>query len=342
MFSIYLLYTIAVYLIMQQINWGIIGCGNVTEIKSGPAFNKVPGSKLVAVMRRDESKAKDYALRHNVPKWYNDASQLINDNEVNAVYVATPPSSHEEYVLAAIRSGKPVYVEKPMSMDADSARRMADTAEKLNIRITVAHYRRQLPLFKKIQELLLQNAIGKIDNVSIYYSQPFDAKGFEPGPDNWRLDPTVSGGGIFHDLAPHQLDLMYFFFGKPLTMCGISLNKGGHYAADDYVTGFTLFENKIVLNATWNFSASSFTDECVITGSHGVMRFPFFKMDKLLFERGGSVDEIVCEVPTHVQQPMIHQVVNYFSGKISENPCSAREGVDVMSMIDAFTGKRTY
>jgi predicted dehydrogenase len=84
---------------MKKIRWGIIGCGDVTELKSGPAFNKVNNSELVAVMRRDAVKAKDYALRHNVPKWYTDANDLINDPDINAVYIATPPSSHEEYTM---------------------------------------------------------------------------------------------------------------------------------------------------------------------------------------------------------------------------------------------------
>ena len=91
----------------QAIHWGIIGCGDVTEVKSDPAFSKVPASKLVAVMRRNADKARDYAARHNVPKWYNDATQLINDPEVNAVYIATPPLQHEEYTIAALRASQP-------------------------------------------------------------------------------------------------------------------------------------------------------------------------------------------------------------------------------------------
>src|SRR4051812_2264086 len=113
---------------MKKINWGIIGCGDVTEIKSGPAFNKVPGSSLAAVMRRDAEKAKDYASRHNVSRWYSDPYELIADPEVNAVYVATPPSSHQEYAIAALKAGKPVYVEKPMSIDVSSCMNMVNTA----------------------------------------------------------------------------------------------------------------------------------------------------------------------------------------------------------------------
>src|SRR5450432_71971 len=138
---------------MKKINWGILGCGDVTEVKSGPAFNKVKNSSLVAVMRRNEEKVKDYARRHNVPKWYTDAYSLINDPDVNAVYIATPPSSHEEYTLAAINAGKPVYVEKPMTLNFASAIKMMNAANEKQTKLVIAHYRRAQPYFKKIKQL---------------------------------------------------------------------------------------------------------------------------------------------------------------------------------------------
>src|SRR5882757_10269989 len=100
----------------RLIRWGIIGCGDVTEVKSGPALQRATGSALVAVMRRDRAKAEDYARRHGVARAYDDAAALIADPDVDAVYVATPPSSHAAYTLAAARAGKPVYVEKPMAL----------------------------------------------------------------------------------------------------------------------------------------------------------------------------------------------------------------------------------
>ena len=141
---------------MQKINWGIIGCGDVTELKSGPAFNKVADSALVAVMRRDAAKSKDFAARHQVPCWYNDAKQLINDSAVNAIYIATPPSSHFEYAIAAMEAGKPVYVEKPMALNFAESKSMAEFASNHQIKLVVAHYRRQQPVFKKIKEMLRQ------------------------------------------------------------------------------------------------------------------------------------------------------------------------------------------
>jgi len=126
---------------MSKIKWGIIGCGDVTEVKSGPAFNKVKNSALVAVMRRNGAKAEDYARRHNVPRLYSDAQQLVDDPEVNAIYVATPPQSHEEYTIRALQAGKPVYVEKPMTVNSASAERMLQSSIETGTKLCVAHYK---------------------------------------------------------------------------------------------------------------------------------------------------------------------------------------------------------
>jgi predicted dehydrogenase len=92
---------------VESVRWGIIGVGNVTEAKSGPGFQQAERSELVAVMRRNGDLAADYARRHDVPRWYDDADELINDPEVDAVYVATPPDSHREYVVRVAQAGKP-------------------------------------------------------------------------------------------------------------------------------------------------------------------------------------------------------------------------------------------
>jgi predicted dehydrogenase len=165
---------------MSEIRWGIIGCGAVTEVKSGPAFNKVPDSFLLAVMRRDAAKAEDYARRHDVPHWYSDADQIINNPKINAVYVATPPSSHEDYVIKIIDSGKHVYVEKPMSLDYASAKRMADYAAEKNVKLCVAHYRRQQPVFLKIKELLASGVIGQPLTAELkYYRKPLSPENLQ-------------------------------------------------------------------------------------------------------------------------------------------------------------------
>lgn len=323
---------------MSTINWGIIGCGDVTEIKSGPAFGKVPNSRLVAVMRRDAHKAKDYATRHGVGTWYSDASELINDPNVNAIYVATPPASHEEYAMAAMKAGKPVYIEKPMSTDADSCRRLAAFAKETGVALSVAHYRRFLPVYVKIRELIEAGEIGEIRFAGIQTWQP--APAVADASVNWRIDPTVSGGGIFHDLAPHQLDIMRLLFGKVRSANGTSANQSANSKADDIVSGRVVFENGIIVSGLWcfNVSALSTRDHCEIVGSKGSINFPFFSGAELFLASEGKQEIIRFENPQHVQQPLIEKVVEYFLGS-DTNPCSAEDAIEVADLMDAFTKK---
>lgn len=130
---------------MERVRWGIIGCGDVTEVKSGPAFQKAERSELVAVMRRNGALAADYAKRHGVPKWYDDAEQLIHDPDVDAVYIATPPHAHKDYTLKVAAAGKPVYVEKPMALNAQECREMVEACRSAGVPLFVAYYRRAQP-----------------------------------------------------------------------------------------------------------------------------------------------------------------------------------------------------
>lgn len=325
----------------QTIQWGIIGCGDVTEVKSGPAFNKVPDSKLVAVMRRDAAKAADYARRHNVPKWYSDAKQLIDDPDVNAIYIATPPSTHEEYTVAALKAGKPVYVEKPMTMDSAAAQRMDAFAKQQNIPLVVAHYRRGQALFKKIRELIHEEAIGEPRFARLeLYKKILTKEELAIPKTAWRVDPAIAGGGLFHDLAPHQLDLMYYFFGAVRRADGIGTNQAGAYVADDAVAGTIEFENGVLFSGLWNFSAGAGTekDYVEIVGTAGKLGFSVFDHVLLTMERDGKTQKFVFDKLEHVQQPMIELVVQYFLGK-GANPCTAQDGIAVMQLIDSFTKK---
>ncbi len=319
-----------------MINWGIIGCGNVTEVKSGPAFNKVAGSSLIAVMRRDGEKAKDYAQRHGVPKWYADAAALINDPQVNAIYIATPPKYHEEYAIAALQAGKPVYVEKPMSLDSASCMRMQSVANSTQVKLCVAHYRRALPKFLKIKELLAAKHIGDVRSVRISMIQPDKSSMIADSETNWRVDPAIAGAGLFYDLAPHQLDLVLFFFGEALQSHGLSANQAGLYQAEDIVTGIIRLSNNVLFNGQWCFSAgqSSYEDVFEIIGSKGKISFPVF--DHSITISGDGKEEVLSfEPPENIQYPMIEKVTAYFAGN-GENPCSAGDALGSMKIMEKF------
>ncbi len=321
--------------ISGTVNWGIIGCGDVCEIKSGPAFSKVPDSKLVAVMRRNRDKAKDFAMRHGVPNFYTDALELIEDKEVNAIYIATPPSSHELYLEMALKAGKPVYVEKPVSINAASVSRMIAMEEKYNGKISVAHYRRGLPLFKKIKQLVQEGAIGKVKLILLRTLQPSTSKIIIQTEDNWRINPEISGGGLFHDLSPHQLDILYWIFGAPQLVQVLAANQGKQYNATDLTFVQLAFANDIYFDGVWNFNiaATASEDSGKIIGDKGHISFSFFRNSaiELVNDEGSQVLEL--EYPVNIQHPHIHAVVKYFRGETA-NPCTLQEALVTMQIMD--------
>jgi len=300
----------------KKIKWGIIGCGNVTEFKSGPAFNKVEGSKLVAVMRRDAEMAKDYAHRHKVPKWHSNADDLIHDEEVDAVYVATPPSSHAMYAIQAMKAGKPVYVEKPMAATYQQCEEMNAVSKETGVPLFVAYYRRTLPGFKKVKTLLDDDTIGRPLLVNIMLIRPpLPAETDKENP-IWRVQPDLAGGGIFYDLASHQLDFLDFLFGPVKKVSGIARNFGSLYKVEDTVVAQMEFENGVLGSGTWSFVSdnSSQRDVIEIIGTKGRIEFSTFGHEPILLFKERDFLEFPFINPENIQYNLIQNVVDAICG----------------------------
>jgi predicted dehydrogenase len=328
---------------LKEIRWGIIGVGDVCEVKSAPALNLIKGSKLVAVMRRDADKAKDYALRHGVPTWYTDADALINDPSVNAIYIATPPATHAFYTLKAANAGKPVYVEKPMARTHDECLTMIKACETAQIHLFTAYYRRLLPNILKVKSLLESGIIGDVRYVHILLN-----KTIEPDilakivtADNWRVQPDIAGGGYFFDLAAHQLDIMDYLFGPIQAAHGFSTNQAGLYAAEDIVVGAFSFANGIVGTGNWCFTTAKVADKEVTTivGSKGQISFPFFGDNSVTLEIDGKNKEVMSfDMPKHIQQPLIQTIVDELLGK-GHCPSTGVSGARTNWVMGLLTGK---
>jgi len=299
-----------------MINWGIIGCGKVTELKSGPAFNKVTDSRLVAVMRRNAELAEDYAKRHNVPKFYSDADDLINDSEIDAIYIATPPVYHSEYAIKALKAGKPVYIEKPMALNYRECVRINKTAEKYKLPVFVAFYRRTLPGFLKIKNLIERGEIGKprFVNFQIFNFPSDDEKA---GRLPWRVKPEISGAGHFFDLASHQLDYLDFVFGPVLKVSSIAVNQAHFYKAEDFVSASFLFRDNMVGTGIWSFSVSheGNRDSFEIVGEKGIIKTSTFTYEPIVLLNGNGRQEFINERPENIQYYLIEQIVKALSGK---------------------------
>ncbi|MBN7815270.1 Gfo/Idh/MocA family protein [Algoriphagus pacificus] len=325
-----------------EVRWGVLGVGNVCEVKSAPAMKLVPNSKLVAVMRRNEEKVVDYATRHGVSKWYTDAQELINDPEVNAIYIATPPNAHLELTKLAASAGKPVYVEKPMARTYQECLEMIAVCEEKNVPLYVAYYRRALPHFLKIKELIDQGIIGEIRTVHINLKQVLKPSIVANLDNNWRVNPEIAGGGYFFDLASHQLDLLDFFFGKITQATGFSSNQGKAYNAEDIVTGSFAFESGVLGTGNWCFTSaeSSEIDEVSIYGNKGTIRFETFGKGEFTLEQDNKgIEKLEFNLPKHIQEPLINGIVEDLLGQ-SESASTGKSAARTNWVMDELTKNR--
>ena len=326
---------------MKILRWGFIGCGEVAEKKSGPAFNEVEGSSVVAVMSRSSERARSFAARHSIPRWYTDAQKLIDDQEVNAVYVATPLSSHATFAIMAMKAGKPVYVEKPLASNYDDCARVNRVSEQTGVPCFVAYYRRYLPYFQRVKELIDSGVIGCILNVQVRFAvPPRDLDYSHPDKLPWRLQPDIAGGGYFYDLAPHQLDLLQHLFGVILDARGASCNRGNLYAAEDTVNAIFRFESGLSGSGAWCFVAheSAREDRIDIIGDRGSLSFSVFDYAPIVLHTSEGKRHIEVPNPPSVQFPLIKNVVEHLQG-LAVCSCTSVSATPVNWALDRILGK---
>lgn len=326
---------------MKEIGWGFIGCGEVTEKKSGPAFNEVPGSHVVAVMSRNAEKAESYAKRHNIKKWYTDPLELINDPEINAIYIATPPSSHATFAIMAMKAGKPVYIEKPLAASYEDCARINRISELTGVPCFVAYYRRYLPYFQKVKQIIQSGAIGTPANVQIRFSVPpryldYKSNGSLP----WRLQPDIAGGGYFYDLAPHQLDLIQDIFGVITRAHGYCSNMAKLYKAEDTISACFYFENGLPGSGSWCFVGhqSAKEDRIEVIGEKGMLSFSVYNYSPIQLVTSEGRSSIVVPNPPYVQLPIIRSVIEHLQG-IGICECTSVSATPVNWVMDRILGK---
>ena len=327
---------------IEKVVWGIIGAGDVCERKSAPALYKAPFSEVKTVMRRNAEKAADFAKRHGINNWTTDVNDLLNDPEINAIYIATPPDSHAELTLKAAKAGKTVYVEKPMANSIEECEAMIQACREANVPLFVAYYRRTLPGFLKVKELIENGTLGDIRAVNIEMYKPLSESDLRNNTTNWRVDPEIAGGGYFHDLASHELDFLDFLFGKITQAKGISTNQAGLYRSDDIVSATFSFENGMVGSGLWCFTAdkSSEKDSIRIIGSQGELSFNCFG-DPMTIQLKSSVNgnqefNYLHEQP--IQQHLIQAIVNELRG-VGTSPSTGISGVRATVVMDRITNQ---
>lgn len=301
------------------IRWGMIGCGDVTERKSGPAYRLAAGSTLAAVSARRPEAAADYARRHGVPRVFDDIAAMIRSPDIDAVYVATPPDSHAEYALAVAAAGKPCCVEKPIAPSFAEAQRMVAAFANAGQPLFVAYYRRALPRFDQVRDWLAEGAIGAVRQVNWTLTRP--ARPSDSG--GWRTTPGAAPGGLFDDLACHGLDLFDDLLGPIVSAGGHRQNQSGVGAVPDAVAASWRHHGGALGSGIWNFAADRRRDAVTIIGDRGEIDFAIFEGGDVTLRAAGAPVRRAFADPDPIQLHHVERVTAQLLG----GPAYAATGV---------------
>lgn len=338
---------------MKTIRWGMIGCGEVAQTKSGPALYHAGSSQLVAVADRNAARAEDFARRHGIARWHDEAEAIIRAPDVDVVYVATMTESHRDLVLRCAAAGKPVLTEKPMAMTYADCLAMIAACREARVPLWVAYYRRALPRFLKVRELVQGGAIGEVRLVIMRHFQriptPEEMRG---GFWGWRLDPARSGGGIFFEAVAHTLDILDFTLGPIESARAFADNQAGAYPPEDIVTGAFRFASGAHGSGAWCFSADCDEEGNEIVGSGGRIRFSTFPPlgppagrppVPIRLLRGDAVEEFPVADPPYVHQPLVQTIVDEMNGQgccPSTGETAARTARVIDDCLAGFSARR--
>ncbi len=317
---------------MKTIGFGIIGCGEVTEKKSGPAFQKIEGSRLVSVMRRDPLKLADYARRHEVEKYTTNYLDILTDPQIDAVYIATPPHMHHFYTLEAARHGKHVYVEKPMAPTVRECREMMEACKAHGVKLFVAYYRRGQEKFRRLKDIVEGGGIGQIRSFQYTFSCPVPALSKERA---WLLSKKEAGGGLLYDIGSHMVDTLRFVLGEVSQAAGLSANMSKAYDVNDVTSGYLRFKSGVQGALQLSFHAVQSRDEAEIFGSEGSLRFSIMDMEPIVILKNGMEERIAFEPLEHVQMPYIRHVVRVLQG-LEEDDTTGINGLRTQEVLEAF------
>lgn len=317
---------------MDKVIFGIIGCGNVTEKKSGPAFRKLPHTSLKWVMRRNEEKLRDYAERHGVEFFTTDYLEILRDEEVDAVYIATPPHMHKFYTQEAAKYKKDVYVEKPMALTVEECREMIEACRKEGVRLFTAYYRRGQEKFLKIREILRSTDLGEIRSFSYTYTCPLPEV---KERSTWHYDKAFSGGGKLYDIGSHMIDLMIFLFGEVDEAMGISANQSKALPVEDVTSGILIFKSGVQGTVQLSFNGAYHEDLMTVTGNKGSLKFSIMNNKALVILKEGREEKIEFVELEHVQLPLISKVAKVILGQ-EEMESQGYYGLRTQEILETF------
>jgi predicted dehydrogenase len=278
---------------MTHLRWGLIGCGDIARKRIAPAFRDLPNCELVAVSRADFAKAESFAHEFGARHWYQKWEDLVADEEVDAVYIATPVHLHAAQAIAAADAGKHVLTEKPMGLSVDECDRMIDACDANQVRLGVAYYRRFYPVIERIKALLDADAIGRPVLAQI---NAFEWFAPEPSnPRSWLLNKTFSGGGPMFDFGCHRIEVFSRLFGPVTSVKAMTGNTVFEREVEDTATALMSFANGVQASLTVTHAAREPQDTLRIFGTEGSLHVEVLNLGALVIrDRDGERTETLA------------------------------------------------
>ena len=313
------------------IRWGFLGCGKVVRTKSGDAFRNVPNSTIEVIRRRNLDAAKESAEYFGAPYWCDRIEELLA-SEIDAVYIATPPGLHYEQAMACLNAGKAVYLEKPFARNYTEAKQLTEAFEEAGVPLYIGHYRRALPRFLKIREMLKSNIIGDVTDIDFYLNRIFSQK---EADNSWLYNPVLSGGGKYYDIAPHTVDIIQFLFGNITEVQGSARNLGVGCPLENVVEMTFVTEKGVNGKARFCCVADEKSDRMHVTGTKGTMEFSVHgKTDVIVKDENGTIlEQFDLPDPKAVEESMVQSVVEDLLG-ISKCESKAKDVLVTYKIID--------
>ena len=254
----------------RRVGWGLVGCGDIARRRVAPALRDLESCDLISVSRADAARAEAFAEEFGARRWHADWRDLLNDPEVEAVYIATPVHLHAPQAIAAAEAGKHVLCEKPMALSAAECVRMNAAAEANGVRLGVAYYRHFYPAVERVKELLKSGELGKAVVAQLNAFERFD-----PAPDHprrWLLDKRQSGGGPMFDFGSHRVEVLLNLFGTPAQVSAVKGNALLRREVEDTACAVFRFEGGAQAVLTVTHAAREAQDTLEVFGSEGTVR----------------------------------------------------------------------
>lgn len=313
----------------DAIGWGVLGGGRVVEAKSGPGF-LIPGkSRVVAVSRRQLEDAEKTAATLGADRAVTSIQDLVSDQAVDAVYIASLPGLHFDAAKVCCDAGKPVYVEKPFVTSTSDAKALIEMFSSKKIGLYVAHYRRALPKFKVLKSMINQE-IGQIISFDFYLSRRLSDAIMHP----WLFDPTLSGGGKFADIAAHSIDLLVYFFGNAVDIWACARHVKAPNGREDSVVLAIRFENGVCGTLNYNFLSPEKSDQLSVFGTKANLQFSVHGERKTEIQyQDGRREALELSIPTCIEAPMIEEVVRTLLGE-GGNPCTGSDAIETIRIME--------